>query len=131
LSMVSFFATPVRQPDGIKVNGETRIPNGVYNIELRNAGGMTKRYAARFPGLHRGMLHLQDVPGFEWVYIHIGNDDDDTLGCILTGEMPGSASASQAVVRSSTTAYTRLYQRIIDAMDDGETVVIDVNEVHL
>ena len=55
----------------VKISGETRIPPGRYEIKLRNEGGMTKRYARRF-AFHKGMLHLQEVPGFKWVYIHVG-----------------------------------------------------------
>lgn len=114
---------------GIKIPGETRIPNGQYNVLLRNEGGMTQKYANKFPDLHRGMLWLQNVPGFEWVYIHIGNNDDDTLACVLVGETPGSANDKEAAVYSSTNAYKRIYTRVINAMDDGESVVIDVQDI--
>ena len=68
----------------VKVPGKTRIPEGTYKVLLRDEGGMTKRYAEKL-AWHKGMLHLQDVEGFEWVYIHIGNTDDHTSGCILVG----------------------------------------------
>ena len=52
-----------------KIAGETRIPAGRYAIRLRDEGGMTGCYRLAFPiGFHRGMLHLQNVPGFKWVY---------------------------------------------------------------
>jgi len=58
----------------IKVPGETRIPAGKYDIKLRTEGGLHNKYKAKFGSMHKGMLWLQNVPGFEWVYIHIGND---------------------------------------------------------
>ena len=61
----------------VKVPDETRIPAGIYNIKLRTEGGLTKRYADRY-SFHRGMLHVQNVPGFTYVYIHTGNNDDHT-----------------------------------------------------
>ena len=112
------------QHQAVKVDGETRIPAGTYQIKLRNVGGMTQRYARKFPTMHAGMLHLQDVPGFEWVYIHIGNDDDDTLGCILVGERPTDADRSEAGVLRSTDAYRRLYTMILEAINGGERVFI-------
>ena len=27
---------------------------------------------------HKGMLHVQDVPGFEYILIHTGNTDEHT-----------------------------------------------------
>lgn len=105
----------------VKVHGETRIPAGSYRVLLRKEGGFHQRYSAKFGDWHRGMLHLQDVPGFTWVLIHIGNDDDDTAGCILLGE-----SARRNWVGSSTDAYKRLYPPIRDALLRNEEVWIDV-----
>jgi len=72
----------------VKVDGQTRIPSGTYQILLRDEGGMTKRYRNRFGDMHRGMLHLQDVPEFSWVYLHVGNTEDDSLGCLIVGDIP-------------------------------------------
>lgn len=104
-----------------KINGETRIPAGRYEILLRNEGGMNKRYAQKFPDVHRGMLHLQNVPAFEWVYYHIGNDDDDTLGCPLLGFQANLDPRGGSVGRSKD-AYLAFYLQVLDAMDAGERV---------
>ena len=69
-----------------KIWGDTRIPAGVYNIKLRTAGKFHRRYKKRFPDIHKGMLHLQDVPNFKYILIHCGNSKKDTHGCILTGD---------------------------------------------
>ncbi len=58
-----------------KVPGETRIPAGKYRMGLRTEGGMTQRYAKKFAGTHVGMLHVLDVIGFTYIYIHVGNTD--------------------------------------------------------
>jgi hypothetical protein len=108
----------------VKVPGETRIPAGTYQIKLRPEGGMNAKYAARFPADHRGMLWLQDVPGFEWVYIHIGNTDDDTLGCILVGD---TANIEGTLARSEQ-AYRRIYGTISNAILAGEPVSITVED---
>lgn len=104
-----------------KVPGETSIPAGIYEIRLRTEGGMHQKYARRFPW-HVGMLWLQDVPGFEWIYIHIGNDDDDTDGCILVGETRGPDWIGESVK-----AYTRLYQHIVPYFDT-EPVQIEIRD---
>lgn len=106
-----------RQPE--KVKDETRIPAGLYQIKLRADGGMHEKYKERFSD-HRGMLWLQDVPGFEWIYIHIGNNDDQTSGCILVGD--------QAMVgfelAQSVQAYRRIYGLVSNAILSGEPVDI-------
>jgi hypothetical protein len=99
------------QPQEEKVMHETRIPAGTYDIKLRNEGGMTKRYAERYD-FHKGMLWLQDVPDFEWVYIHTGNTDDHTSGCLLVGY---SANEAAMTIGRSRDAYSDLYQEVVDA----------------
>ena len=111
----------------IKVAGETRIPNGTYNIKLRNEGGMTKRYAAKYD-FHQGMIHIQDVPGFEWIYIHVGNTDDHTEGCLLVGYGANRVNMENTVSRSRD-AYTDLYKAILTAIAAGEEVEILIMEI--
>ena len=99
-----------------KVVGETRIPAGTYVAALRNVGNMTKRYAEKYPDIHRGMIWLQNVTGFEWIYIHPGNIEKHTDGCILVGRgansKPGDMSISNSVA-----AYTDLYNKVVDAAE--------------
>lgn len=100
-----------------KIPGETRIPAGRYEIKLRTEDSpMNKRYHDRFPW-HKGMLWLQNVPGFTFVYIHVGNKDDDSDACLLVGDGQVSNVVERGQVTSSVTAYTRLYNRIISATD--------------
>lgn len=110
-----------------KIPGETRIPPGRYQIKLRTEGGMHQRYGQRF-SWHKGMLWLQDVPGFEWIYIHVGNKDDDTEGCILVGNGQISNVGEHGQVTSSVAAYRDLYQYILVALDAGEEVWIQVED---
>ena len=114
---------------GEKVAGETRIPKGVYKIELRNEGGMTKRYAERFPDIHKGMLWLRNVPGFEWIYIHVGNTDDHSEGCLLVNYGSTIDPVNGGGIGSkSTQCYKDLYALIIEAMERGENVHIIVKD---
>lgn len=102
---------------GPKVQDETRIPAGTYKVGLRDAGGMTAKYRARFPDIHRGMLHILDVPGFVWVYIHIGNTDDHTAGCILVGY---TCDETHMTIGQSAHAYEGLYKDVVDAAAAGD-----------
>lgn len=110
-----------------KIKGETRIPAGRYQIKFRDEGGMIVRYKKRFDW-HRGMLHLQDVPDFQFVYIHVGNKDDDTDGCLLVGDGQVSNVLERGSVTTSVAAYRRLYQKIAAALDAGEEVWITVED---
>lgn len=101
----------------VKVKGETRIPAGRYNITLRTVGGYDERYKKRFGRMHRGMLWLQDVPGFEYILIHCGNTDDDTAGCILIGDASHENVTGDGVIQGSMLAYKRVYPELAEAAD--------------
>lgn len=104
-----------------KVYGETCIPEGRYQITLRKEGGFHQRYSKKFPDFHKGMLYVRNVPGFEFILIHIGNTDEDTAGCLLVGE---GANSEKNYISQSTDAYVSLYKKVIQAFDRGEDVFI-------
>lgn len=106
-----------------KVYGETRIPDGEYQVKFRTEGGFHNRYRAKYGAWHEGMLELQDVPNFTYVLIHKGNDDDDTAGCILVGT---SNDWGSNWIGSSTQAYERLYPKVRNALNSGEEVVLKI-----
>jgi hypothetical protein len=110
----------------IKVKGETRIPNGVYEIEYRKEGGFHNRYTKKFGSFHKGMLQIKDVPNFEYILIHIGNDDDDTAGCLLVGN---TADTKKGFIGDSTGAYKDIYKEITCALDNNECVTISIMDI--
>jgi hypothetical protein len=111
-----------------KVVGETRIPAGVYKVRLRTEGGFHSRYQKRFPEFHRGMLHIQDVPGFEWILIHCGNTDEDTMGCLLVGSQAITTPGDMSIT-ASTVAYRRFYPMVAPVAGNGDlTIAFEDND---
>jgi hypothetical protein len=106
-----------------KLANETRIPAGTYTVKLRTEGGFHQRYKQKFPQMHRGMLHVQNVPGFEYILIHIGNTDEDTAGCLLLGEQAVTTLGDMRV-NMSKVAYERFYPAVIDAALAGALSII-------
>lgn len=104
-----------------KIWGKTRIPAGTYEIKLRTEGIKHEQYKKKFT-FHKGMLWLQNVPGFQYIYIHIGNTAEDSNGCILVG----SSIETNNKITGSTLAYIRLYLHVIKAFDRGERVFIKI-----
>ena len=91
-----------------KVMGETRIPEGTYEIKLRTVGGFHQKYTKRFGNIHRGMLHITSVPGFDYILIHCGNTDEHTAGCLLVGDsQENNQLIKNGFIGKSTQAYKR------------------------
>lgn len=112
----------------VKLPGITRIPAGTYPLKLRTAGELHPRYAARFPDMHKGMLWILDVPGFEFIYFHIGNDPEDSKGCILVGSevIPPQSDNEPYKLIGSEKAYRELYPMVSLAIDHGETCWLQI-----
>jgi len=104
----------------VKVMHETRIPAGTYKITLRTVGGFHGRYTAKYGDMHKGMLWVRNVPGFEYILIHTGNTDEHTSGCLIVG----NSSDIKGFIGSSVNAYKRIYPAIAKALEDGEEVTI-------
>jgi len=114
-----------------KVKGETMIPYGTYEIKYRKEGGFHQRYTERFGDLHRGMLHITNVPNFEHILIHCGNTDEHTSGCLLVGDSQENNNLiTDGFIGKSTQAYKRLYKMVADELDLGNRVIIEYKHIN-
>ncbi len=112
-----------------KVHGETRIPPGSYRLKLRTEGGVHAKYLERFgPEFHKGMIWLQAIPDFEFVYLHCGNKVSETYGCPLVGtfEVVQSDTSKPFTITESEKAYRKVYPPIAAAILTGADVRITV-----
>ncbi|MGA6117027.1 DUF5675 family protein [Sphingobacterium anhuiense] len=109
-----------------KIPGSTSIPLGIYPLGFNKDGGMNGNYYDRFPKLHRSMIEIKSIPGFSYVYIHIGNTHKETAGCLLVGTGYFFEHGDYRLVRS-VTAYKKLYALLVDMMVSGE-VFIEMTE---
>lgn len=110
----------------VKVSKETRIPEGTYRVTLRTEGGFHSRYSKKYGDMHKGMLWVRDVPGFEWILIHTGNTDEHTAGCLLVGDTQSQniTKTKDGFIGASVDAYKRIYPEIAAALIDGKNVTI-------
>ena len=114
-----------------KVMGETRIPAGTYKIKLRKEGGYHNRYVKKFGSMHKGMIHVQDVPGFTYILWHTGNTDEHTNGCLLFGDTSQQNLTKEGFIGASTDSYKRVYPSIAEALErdgEGEVTYIDYDD---
>ena len=110
----------------LKVRGETRVPAGVYKIKLRTEGGFHGRYKKKYGNMHKGMLHVTNVPNFKWILIHTGNTDEHTAGCLLVGDsQENNVIIKDGFIGKSVNAYKRIYPNIAKALENNEEVTIE------
>lgn len=107
-----------------KVKGETRVPAGTYQIKLRKEGGFHSKYVTKYGAMHKGMLHVQNVPNFEYILIHTGNTDEHTDGCLLVGNTSQQNLTKPGFIGESGDAYTRIYPPIAAVLEKGGEVTI-------
>ena len=108
-----------------KVSAETRIPEGTYKVNLRTEGGFHNRYLSKFgAGFHKGMLHVQDVPEFEYILIHTGNTDEHTMGCLLVADSSTQNITKDGFIGASVSAYKRIYPSLAQWLVDGNKLTI-------
>lgn len=106
----------------VKISGVTAIPTGTYPLSLRTGGSMSPIYAKRYDN-HQGMIWLQNVPNFEYVYIHVGNSPQDTEGCLLVGL---TVKAPEGYLMQSRDAYEDIYWNIASAIKgEGASITIE------
>jgi len=112
-----------------KVWGETRIPQGTYKLRIRQYGGFHERYKLRYNAFHKGMIEIVDVQNFKHVLFHIGNDDDDTAGCILLGDSQRQNITRRGFIGYSGDAYERVYRYIMSMMLKGVDVELTIKDL--
>ncbi len=108
-----------------KVAGETRIPNGLYEVKFREVESpLTLKYRDKHPWFTYH-LEVQDVPNFSYVYIHIGNTEKHTDACYLVGNQVNNNQVNNAFLGKYTAAYKRLYHRLSQHLHAGKQVFIE------
>lgn len=90
-----------------KINGETAIPFGQYEVIVN----FSNRFQRRMP-------LLLDVPYFTGIRIHPGNDKNNTEGCILVGE-----SKEKDWIGDSRNAFNALFPIIDKAAAAGKVFI--------
>jgi hypothetical protein len=93
-----------------KVPGETAIPAGTYKVKLTRS----QRFGRILP-------LIENVPGFDGVRIHPGNNAEDTEGCILVGEAGGPDYISR-----SRSAFKRLFAKMQVAAEASEPITLEI-----
>jgi hypothetical protein len=96
----------------VKIAYQTAIPKGVFSLKLNTHGAKNVNYKKAFGKLHQGMIEINGLPNFSFVYIHSGNTIKDSAGCPLCGFgfrfVDGNYQVTQSVA-----AYKMVYPKLV------------------
>lgn len=96
----------------IKVYGQTAIPTGTYKIDMNTVSPKFKNRSWAKPW--EGKLpRLINVPGYEGVLLHVGNQAQDSLGCVLVGQ-----NKVKGQVINSTATFSKLMSILLKDRDN-------------
>ena len=104
-----------------KVANETAIPKGTYKVAMNVT---SPKYAASswYWSLCQGKVpRLLDVPGFDGILIHTGNNPLQTSGCLLVGK-----NTKVGQLTESKETFKKIYKLMKSAYDKGEEITIEI-----
>lgn len=96
-----------------KIKGETCIPEGRYRV--------IKQF---WPKHGKHFLMLVDVPGYQGIFIHVGNKADDSEGCLLVGS--SNTKQGDDFIEQSKKALEALETKAFLADSKGEEIWITI-----
>lgn len=89
------------------------IPADVYEVGFRREDTpLTKEYRERYDYFEYH-IEIKNVPGRDYIYIHVGNTIEDLDGCTSVGR-----SAGVYYVNNSFSTYERLYKRLYKDLEN-------------
>jgi len=116
-----------------KVKGETRIPEGFYDVIARKGGRFYDAYSKssvediRAFTQKYGVLEIMNVPNFDAVLFHTGNTDKDSSACVLIADNANNNSAAPGYVSNSMDAYSRFVTAVGFWLDKNEKIILEIN----
>ncbi len=92
---------------------------------VRQAGRHFDKY--RSAHKHKHTFWIKEVPGFEYIMIHIGNDAAESLGCPFVGLTTSlKKSGDWNVLRSKEAYCEQVYPLLTQLTEPGERLFITI-----
>ena len=121
------------EPRVVKLSGETRIPAGTYNLVIRKEDTPLtlthrKAYNVGYPTpWFKYHIEIAGIPNFKGVYIHAGNDETHTDGCLLLGYALDLTLPAKQLTKS-TIAVKSFYDIVYPLLEKGVKVTLQIKD---
>lgn len=120
---------------GKKIKGETCIWDGRYKLGIRKElTELTKKHrisynAANINGVIENWfeyhIEILGIPNFIGCYIHAGNNEKHTDGCLLLGDTIGNNTIEPGNMPRSLQAIKRFYKKYYPLLEQGKEIYIN------
>lgn len=113
----------------LKVSKETRIPEGRYKLIIRKEDtALTLKHRITYS---KGEtvpwfvyhIEISNIPNFKGVYIHAGNTEQHTEGCLLFGNTVNNNSITGGILGNSIAACKKFYSKYYPIINKNEKAV--------
>lgn len=115
-----------------KLRGETRIAEGTYKLLIRKDDTpLTLKHRTAYGPWFKYHIEISGIKDFTGVYIHAGNDETHTDGCLLLGDtLANHIIQPKNPLGASVQALKRFYEKVYPILEKGEEVLIDLHQVY-
>lgn len=123
------FFCHVIEDDDQGAKGDKRIPAGSYVLKIHNAVTPKTEFFRKAMPWFEFFIEVTGIPGFDLVFVHPGNDQQDTEGCLLLNDVMGNNSIQKAKEGSlSQQACKRFYDLVYPRLKAGEKITITIKD---
>jgi hypothetical protein len=114
----------------VKVKGETRIPAGFYELKIKKEDTqLTIKHRTNYGSWFKYHIEITNIPNFTGVYVHAGNDERHTEGCLLLGDnLMNNEIFDKNHLAQSTQAVKRFYEKAYPALEAGQKVFLEIRD---
>jgi len=113
----------------VKVKGETRIPAKLYELKFREEETpLTLKHREKYGPWFKYHIEVMNVFDFKGIYIHAGNTDEHTDGCILLGNTATTVPGQLQILANSLAAVERFYRLVSPKLNEGGKVWLEIQD---
>jgi len=104
-----------------KIKTDTRIPEGIYELGFHQSPKFSPIYG-------HPMIHILNVPNYDFILMHPLNDESQTEGCVGPGQYIGH-NGQKHVTINSRVAYLEMYKILAPLIKSGVKQYVEIKSV--
>lgn len=125
----SYSCEDEKREKGNKVKGETRIWDGRYKLGIRKEETpLTLKHREDYNKIWKFKftyhIEILGIPDFVGCYIHTGNTEKHTDGCLLLGDKANNNKLEPGKIELSNQAVERFYAKYYPLLEKGQEIWI-------